>query len=356
MRTDVTFDSAGIRIAGHFYVPDEGAGPWPAVVVGHPGSGVKEQAAGLYARRLAEHGFAAVAFDAAYQGESGGTPRGLEDPAHRVEDLKAAVSFLTTRSEVDADRIGALGICASGGYVLTATATDHRVKAVATVSAVDIARQFRLGAEGSQDPAVFQQMLDAAGTARTAEARGEGVQTFQVFPDTAEEARALGGEHGFEGFEYYCTDRCANPRSLKAMPWASIDLMAQFDAFAPVNLIGQRPLLMIVGRAAVTSWMSVEAFQKVTGPKEIHWIDGASHVDLYDKEEYVGPAMRKLTDFFAANLSSDELGGQDTRGGRLVGAVRPEHGEHAAPADREVHPGEGLRLTEGLGQPRGFNR
>jgi fermentation-respiration switch protein FrsA (DUF1100 family) len=168
MKTNVTFDSAGLKIAGHLYTPDDGApARRPAIVVGHPGSGVKEQAAGLYARRLAHEGFVAIAFDAAYQGESEGEPRGPEDPAHRVEDLKAAVSFLTTRDEVNTDQIGVLGICASGGYALTATATDHRIKAVATVSAVDIARQ---GADGTQDPAVFQGMLDAAAAARTEQA------------------------------------------------------------------------------------------------------------------------------------------------------------------------------------------
>jgi uncharacterized protein len=308
-KINVTFDSAGIQIAGNFYTPEDGqTGPHPAIVVGHPGSGVKEQAAGLYARLLAERGFVTLAFDAAYQGESGGTPRGLEDPAHRVEDLKAAVSFLTTRSEVDADRIGALGICASGGYVLSAGASDHRIKAVGTVSGVDIARQFRLGADGAQDPAVFQGMLAAAAAARTAEANGESPQSFQLFPDTAEQARALGGQHGFEGFEYYCTDRAQHPRSAKFFAWSSVDRMAIFDAFYPVGLIDQRPLLMIVGDQAVTSWMSVEAFQEASGPKELHWIEGASHVDLYDKEEYVGPAIDKLTELYSTNL----VGSQQT--------------------------------------------
>ncbi|MFD8221691.1 alpha/beta hydrolase [Streptomyces sp. NPDC059697] len=307
MRTDVTFPSAGLKLAGHLYTPDDGAvGPRPAIVVSHPGSGVKEQAAGLYALRLAEQGFVALAFDAAYQGESEGEPRGLEDPAHRVEDIKAAVSFLTTRDDVDADRVGALGICASGGYVLSATVSDHRIKAVGTVSAVDIARQFRDGADGAQDPAVFQGMLAAAAAARTAEARGEGVQTFPLFPDTAEQARALGGRHAVEGCEYYCSDRAQHPRSAKSFTWSSVDRMAFFDAFRFVHLIAPRPLLMIVGREAVTSWMSVEAFQNARAPKELHWIDGASHVDLYDKEPYVGPAVEKLTDFFRAQLAATE--------------------------------------------------
>jgi fermentation-respiration switch protein FrsA (DUF1100 family) len=243
MRTDVSFDSAGIQIAGHLYTPDDNhAGPRPAIVVGHPGSGVKEQAAGLYARHLSGQGFVTLAFDAAYQGESGGTPRGLEDPAHRIEDIKAAVSFLTTRQEADPQRIGVLGICAPGGYALNATASDHRIKAVGTVSALDIARQFRDGADGTQDPAIFQQMLDAAAAARTAEARGEGPQSFQLFPDTAEQARARGGEHAVEGFEYYISGRTQHPRSAKFRTWSSIDHMAVFDAFRFVGLIGSKPV------------------------------------------------------------------------------------------------------------------
>jgi fermentation-respiration switch protein FrsA (DUF1100 family) len=303
MKTNVVFDSAGLELAGHLYTPQDGVtGRRPAIVVGHPGSGVKEQAAGLYAERLSREGFVTLAFDAAYQGESEGTPRGLEDPAHRVEDIKAAVSFLTTRDDVDPGRIGALGICASGGYVLPAAAGDHRIRAVGTVSAADIARQFRLGADGAQDPAGFQGMLDAASAARTAEAGGQGVGTFDLFPDTAEQARAMGGRHGFDGWEYYRTDRARHPRSATSLTWSSVDRMAFFDAFRFVGLITPRPLLMIVGSEAVTSWMSVEAFQGAHGPKELHWIDGAGHVDLYDKEQYVGPAVTKLSDFFGAHL------------------------------------------------------
>ncbi|WP_182902635.1 alpha/beta hydrolase [Microbispora sp. H10830] len=303
-KIDITFHSAGIPLAGHLHLPDTPVeGPRPAIVVGHPGTGVKEQAAGLYARHLADRGFVALAYDAAFQGESGGEPRGLEDPAQRVEDLKAAVSFLTSRGEVDPERIGVLGICASGGYALSATAGDRRVKAVATVSAVDVARQFRLGADGAQDPAVFLGMLDAAARARTVEARGEEPPVLTLFPDTVEEAYALGGEHGAEGFEYYRTERGRHPRSAGSLTWNSIDRMAAFDAFAPIPLIGRRPLLMIVGTRAVTSWMSIDAFQRATGPKEIYWLDGASHVDLYDKKNYVDHAVERIARFFGENLS-----------------------------------------------------
>lgn len=303
--SDIRFESAGIEIAAHLYIPDTPApGPHPALVVGHPGTGVKEQTSGTYARRMADHGFVTLAFDAAHQGESGGLPRGLEDPAQRVEDFKAAVSYLVTREDVDAERIGLLGICASGGYSLAATGGDHRVRAVATVCTADPSRQFRLGADGGQDPAVFQALLGAAASARTAGARGQDPGVMTMFPQTAAQAGALGGEHGVEGFEYYCTSRGEHERSAKFLAWESIDRLASYDAFFAVPLIGPRPMLQIVGERAVTSWMAVEAHQRATGPKELHWIEGASHVDLYDKKEYIDPAVDKLADFFTIHLGA----------------------------------------------------
>ena len=126
--------------------------------------------------------------------------------------------------------------------------------------------------------------------------------TLRLFPDTIEQARELGGDYGAEGFEYYCTPRAQHPRSMKEMAWKSIDKMATFDAFAPVPLIGPRPLLVVVGTRAVTSWMSIDAFQRAIGPKEVYWVDGASHNDLYDKPQYVDPTVDKLASFFTAAL------------------------------------------------------
>jgi fermentation-respiration switch protein FrsA (DUF1100 family) len=297
MRTDVSFLSAGITLAGHLYQPQRANGA--AVVVGHPASGVKEQTAATYAARLADAGFVALTFDAAYQGASGGEPRGLEDPAQRTEDLKAAVSYLTTRPDVDPERIGALGICASGGYVIPAAAGDHRIKAVATVSATDIGRQFRVGADGAQDPAVIRGLLDAAAAARTAEAAGGAPRTFDIFPATEEQARA-GGEHVFEGWEYYCTDRAAHPRSAKRFTLSSIDRMATFDPFRFIALIAPRPLLMVVGTRAATAWMSQHAFENALEPKRLHWVEGATHVSLYDRD--VPRAAPELVTFFAESL------------------------------------------------------
>src|ERR1044072_2193923 len=303
-KKDVSFLSNKLKLAAHLYLPapiDSITGPLPAIVVGHPGTAVKEQTAGLYASLLAEKGFVTLAFDAAYQGESEGLPRGLEDPAQRVEDIKAAVSFMSTLAFVNPERIGVLGICASGGYGIAAAATDTRVKAIATVSAADIGRQFRNGGDGTQNISIIKNMLNYAAAARTAEAKGEAPASFPIFPETEEQAKAL-GQHVYEGWQYYCTTPYAHPRSAKTFTWSSVDRIAGFDALRFVQMIAPRPLLMIVGSEAVTKWITDEAMAGAQDSKELCIIEGATHVDLYYKKAFVTPAVDKLASFFSTKL------------------------------------------------------
>ena len=169
MRTRVIFKSHDLDIVGVLYLPDDYDGRSLAgVVVAHPAGGVKEQTAGRYAEELSKKGFATLTFDAARQGESGGEPRALEDPFQRAEDIRSAITFLSTRSFVDERRVGILGVCAGGSYVSYTAQTDRRMRAVATVSAVDPAGELL------QDPAVRDALLNQAGILRNLEGRGEG--------------------------------------------------------------------------------------------------------------------------------------------------------------------------------------
>ncbi|MCZ9342038.1 alpha/beta hydrolase, partial [Streptomyces sp. TRM76130] len=181
-----------------------------------------------------------------------------------------------------------------------AAVTDHRIRAVATASAVDLALYFRVGPDGTQDPAVFQALLDAAAAARTTEAAGEPLPTMSV-RTTEEEARA-GGRYAYEAWEYYSTDRGRHPRQADEFTFSSIDKIVNFDAFHLIGLLAPRPLLMVVGNEATTAWMSEEAVKKANEPKRLHWIEGASHVDLYDR--YVPQVTTELLPFFTQNLAA----------------------------------------------------
>ena len=303
--TDVSFLSNGLRVAGTLFTPEETRGQkLPAIVIGHPFGSVKEQSPLNYAQRLAAQGFAALTFDAAYWGQSEGTPRFLENPWQRAEDVKAAVSYLTTREDIDAERIGALGICASGGYVPFAAQTDHRIKAIATVSAADFGRVLREGVGGGQDPAVLQGMLEAAAALRTAEANGAAPHYEHGVPNTEEAALAFPeGSMYREAYEYYRTPRAQHPRSQNQWVLRSVDMVAQFDAYGLVELLGPRPLLMVAGTKADTRYFSEEVTARLKDTAELVLIDGASHVDMYDKPEYVDPAAEKIAGFFAQHLA-----------------------------------------------------
>ncbi|MFD5125232.1 alpha/beta hydrolase [Streptomyces sp. NPDC058385] len=294
MRTDVRFPSSGMTLAGHLYTPDNPVTePLPAIVVGHPFTGVKEQTSGLYAQRLADKGFIALAFDAAYQGESEGLPRGLENPFQRAEDVRNAVSYLTTRDDVDSERIGALGICASGGYVPFAAQTDNRMKAVATVSAVNLSPFMAAFPD-------YDAMLAGAGRLRSEEAAGREPKMSSPLPESVDASTPAAMQ---EFFEYYRTPRAQHPRSTGYYVQRSLDQLAQYDSYATLHLLAPRPLLMIAGTAAETLPFSQIGVEQAGSNAELFTIEGATHVDLYDVDEYVTPAVAKLTEFFGERLS-----------------------------------------------------
>ncbi|QAX85980.1 hypothetical protein C2E19_19990 [Pseudomonas sp. DTU12.3] len=299
MKTNVSFLSNGLKLAGHLYLPaDLQPGEQrPAIVVAHPFGGVKEQTAGLYAQKLAEKGLIALAYDASYQGESAGEPRYLEDPFVRAEDIKSAVDFLAKHASVNPERIGALGICASGGYVPFAAQTERRIRAVATVSAADIGLLYREGLGGTGSPGQLKQLLEEVGQQRTREARGEPVRIDPIVPETAD-ISADTPTLFREGSDYYRTTRAQHPHSPNKYVFTSIGRIAAYSSFDHIDLISPHPLLMIAGTEADTRYFSEMAIEKAMEPKELVLIEGATHIDLYDKEQFVGPAVEKLAGFF----------------------------------------------------------
>ncbi|GAD94788.1 conserved hypothetical protein [Paecilomyces variotii No. 5] len=301
----VEFLSKGITVVGELYLPSDSAPDrkHAAIVISHPMGGVKEQTAGLHAKLLAESGFIALTFDAAYQGESGGEPRGLEDPSQRAEDVRSAVTYLTTLKEVDPERIGALGICASGGYVPFAAQTDVRIKAVATLSAADVGSLFREGMKGTAmktDSAALYQALLASGQARTAEAKGEPAVMQPLLPDSPEQITDATPVLFKEGHDYYRTPRAQHCRSTNRFPLRSMDLIVNYSSFAFNDLISPRPLLMIAGSEADSRYFSEEAIARAKEPKELYVVKGQTHISLYD---HVDGHIQKLVDFFTTHLT-----------------------------------------------------
>ena len=294
----------GTNIVANLFKPpgfDESK-KYPAIVVTHPFGGVKEQTAGLYAQHLAEEGFISVAYDASYQGESGGTPRLMEVPAQRLDDISCAIDYLVQQPQVDPDRIGSLGICAGGGYAMCNATTELRVKAVATVSMFNLgdARRRAMGRLSYEER---MKRLKDAGEQRSKEARGEPVRLVQVSPDSPAEFTESTPVLYREGYEYYMTPRGKHPNSPNRYMFSSLPLQMAFFPFDQVETISPRPILMVVGGKADTKFWSDEVYAKAREPKELFIVDGATHIDMYDKPQFVAPAVAKLKEFFDKYLT-----------------------------------------------------
>ena len=296
----VTFKKLNLKIAGLLFLPKDfdKNKKYPAVVLTHPGGGVKEQCSSLYGWNLAQNGYVALAFDASHQGESEGLPRCLEDPTSRVEDIRSAIDYLTTLEYVDVNNIGAMGICAGGGYTMNAIQTDIRIKAAAGISTWDVGDSAKNGFPGVNEENFLHNLLKQVAEARTAEARGEEPRYWKYVPETEEEIKHAPSVISKEAGEYYRTERCFYPTTTNRYLVSSNDKLAAWDAFAHIETVSPRPILLIVGSKADTLYYSEDCYKKALEPKEIYTIKNTTHVDLYDKPEFVNQVVEKLVLFF----------------------------------------------------------
>lgn len=292
--------SNNINLVGNLFLPKnfDINKKYPAIISIHPAGSVKEQSSGLYAYKLAQKGFITLAFDSTYAGESGGVPHASEMPYERIEDIRYAIDYLVTLPFVDENKIGALGLCAGGGYVIAAAPTERRIKALAGVSAVDIGAANREGWLRNRTKEERIKILEDVAKQRTNEARGADLKKVYMCPEPDKNT----APSFKEGYEYYRTSRAMHPRANNLYLYRSFATKMAFSAVENIDLVTQ-PVLLIIGDKADSIWQT-ERFYKALpkGNKEVFTIKNASHIDLYDKAEYVNKAVDKLSEFFNNSL------------------------------------------------------
>lgn len=295
-RTPVFYTNRyGITLAGDLYVFKDldRSQAHPALVIGPPYGGVKEQGPGVYANQLAQRGFVALAFDPSYNGESGGEPRHISSPEIFAEDFSAGVDFLGSLDYVDREQIGTIGICGSGGFALSAAAMDTRIKAVATAAMYDIS-----GMGASMDNERRAAML-AGMTAQRWEDFENGAPAYtRNYPADAplEELPAEITGLNEEWWTFYGLKRGWHPNSggsftnTSMLPFMNYSLLSHIDSISP------RPILFITGDIAHSRGISESVYEMAAEPKELYIVPGAMHIDLYDDVEKI--PFDKLEVFF----------------------------------------------------------
>jgi fermentation-respiration switch protein FrsA (DUF1100 family) len=300
-RTPVRYPNRyGIEIAADLYTAKDldQSVKHAAVVIGPPHGGVKEQGPGVYGNQLAQRGLVALAFDPSYNGESGGEPRHVTSPEIFAEDFSAGVDFLGTLSYADRGRIGAIGICGSGGFVLSAASVDTRLKAVATSALVDISRLERTGFMDSTTDDERRKTLQRIADQRWADIdAGEPALTW-VFPErfAPEGLDPITAEF----HEYYVTDRGHHPRSIGGFTVTSSMSHIYAGAVRHVGDVAPRPLLLVTGDQAHSQWFSETIHAQAGESSELIVVPGARHIDLYDRTDLI--PFDTLEAFFAQHL------------------------------------------------------
>ncbi|WP_156124241.1 alpha/beta hydrolase [Achromobacter sp. RTa] len=294
-----------MEVAGNLYMPNalDGNAGSPALVVGHPMGAVKEQSANLYATKMAERGFVTLSIDLPCWGESEG-PRNRVSPDMYAEAFSAALDFLGTQPSVDRERIGAIGICGSGSFVISAAKIDPRMKAVATVSMYDMGAANRDALNKSLTPDQRKAIVAEAARQRDLEFAGG---PLAYTSGTVHELTARSGPIEREFYEFYRTPRGeytpagATPRTTTHPTLTSNVKFMNFYPFNDIETISPRPLLFISGDQAHSREFSQDAYQRAAQPKELVWVSGAGHVDLYDRVDLI--PWDKLAAFFQQSLA-----------------------------------------------------
>lgn len=278
---------------------------YPAIISAHPIGSCKEQTSGnVYGEALAKEGFVVIAFDASFQGASGGEPRFIEDPTLRVEDFRHVADYLMTLPYVDEERIGVLGICGGGGYSINAAMTERRIKAVGTVTGANYGRLMREGFS-NYDPIA---LLEAIAKQRTAEVRGEALRVDDLLPPSVDAGKKLGIKDidVLEATDYYRTSRGQKPHGLNRSLFSHQGAAVGWDAFHLAEVLLTQPLMVVVGDK-VGGFGAYRDGCEIIGraaskQKELVVVEGWSHYDLYDKPEPVRQALAKLIPFYKKNL------------------------------------------------------
>lgn len=298
MKQRIQFEVAGETLVGDLYLPSA-PGPHPAVVVAGPMTSVKEQVTGVYARALAERGFAALAFDHRYFGESTGVPRQYERASAKVEDLRVALQWLGAQPAVDGEQLGLVGVCLGAGYAAWAAVDNPRVKALGAV-----AGYYRNVSElRERDPAGFQAKVDQGIAARERYAATGEVVTIPAVALTGDAAMTLA-----ETYDYYGTPRAGVPNYVNALAVMSREYFLPFDVQAAAPLLAA-PLSMVHSEKALSPAWARQFHERVQAPKRLEWLTSQGQVDFYDQPHLVSQAC----DIIAQHLRTWLVRGEPSR-------------------------------------------
>lgn len=296
----VTFRNRyGITLAADMYMPKNAESKLAAIAVSGPFGAVKEQSSGLYAQTLAEHGFLTIAFDPSFTGESGGQPRNIASPDMNTEDFSAAVDYLTTRTDVDAERIGILGVCGWGGFAINAAANDTRIKAIVASTMYDISRCTANGYYDKLTADERYRMRQQLNIQRNQDAKSGTYQRNIMNPKPADDAPQFMKDY----YDYYKTKRGYHPRSINSgLGWNVTSTLAFLNA--PILAYSDEirsAVLVVHGEKAHSRYMGEDAFKKLKGDnKQLLIIPGAVHTDLYDKMDII--PFDKIEQFYKEYL------------------------------------------------------